>query len=74
MTRRFWNEQPRRLDNTEKTADRAAQQAQRALEGDVVAVDPRRLILRSPDGHFWSVTVDDAGVLGTVDLGTGPLA
>ena len=29
----------------------------------------RRLVLRSPDGHYWSITVDSAGVLLSTDLG-----
>lgn len=30
----------------------------------------RRLTLRSPDGHFWSVGADNAGALTVTDLGT----
>jgi hypothetical protein len=30
----------------------------------------RRLVLRSPNGHFWSVGVDNLGALTTTDLGT----
>lgn len=29
------------------------------------------IVLKSPDGHYWRVTVDNAGALGTADLGTG---
>jgi len=29
------------------------------------------LVLKSPDGHYWRVTVDNAGVLSTADLGLG---
>lgn len=42
----------------------------RLAESDVLASGDRRLVLRSPDGHFWSVTVGDDGALSTVDLGT----
>lgn len=39
------------------------------MDEDIIVVT-RRLILRSPDGHYWSVKVDNAGALGTTDLGT----
>lgn len=42
----------------------------RSAEEDVLIGDTRRLILRSPNGHYWSVTVTDAGALATTDLGT----
>ena len=28
------------------------------------------LILQSPDGHYWRVTISNAGALTTTDLGT----
>ena len=37
---------------------------------DVVILDGRRFILLSPGGNFWEVTIDNAGVLQTTDLGT----
>ena len=39
-------------------------------QADVVVETPRRLMLRSPDGHYWALTVSNAGALGTVDMGT----
>jgi hypothetical protein len=42
----------------------------RAELSDVLIGDGKRLILRSPDGHFWQLDVDNAGVLATTDLGT----
>jgi hypothetical protein len=42
----------------------------RAENEDVIIGDGKRLILRSPNGHFWSVTVDDLGALSTTDMGT----
>lgn len=39
-------------------------------QADVLCEGGRRLILRSPNGHFWSVGVDNAGVLTTTDMGT----
>lgn len=41
-----------------------------ATDDDVIMGDGRRLILRSPNGHFWNVTVDNAGALSAVDMGT----
>lgn len=35
---------------------------------DVIIVT-NRLILRSPDGTFWSVTINDAGSLSATNLG-----
>lgn len=32
-------------------------------QADVEVVDPQRLILRSPDGTRWKITVSNAGVL-----------
>jgi hypothetical protein len=42
----------------------------RAENEDVIIGDGRRLILRSPNGHFWNVTVSNAGVLSATDMGT----
>lgn len=40
-----------------------------AQQEDVRIENGRRLILRSPNGNFWSITVDDAGALTATDLG-----
>lgn len=71
---RSWSRNPRADEALDVTARQAARDARRSIEGDVICVDERRLVLRSPDGHFWQVTVDNTGALGTVDLGTEPLA
>jgi hypothetical protein len=39
-------------------------------DDDVILGDGRRLILRSPNGHFWNVTVDNLGALTATDMGT----
>jgi hypothetical protein len=44
-----------------------------ASQSDAIFEYPRRLILRSPDGNHWQVTVDDAGALAAVSLGANPL-
>ena len=45
----------------------------RLVADEDVRVDGgRRLVLRSPDGHYWSITVDNAGALATTDIGTTP--
>ena len=38
---------------------------------DVIVDDPTKgVVLKSPNGHYWRLTVDDNGVLATADLGT----
>lgn len=50
--------------------DAAAQEIS-SLKNDDVLIDlNRRLILRSPNGHFWNVAVSDAGALTVTDMGT----
>jgi hypothetical protein len=43
-----------------------------AADEDVRVDGGPRLLLRSPDGHYWSITVDNAGALVTTDVGTDP--
>lgn len=45
----------------------------RASEEDVIIEHPRRLFLRSPDGHFWQLGVDNAGTITATDVGTSLL-
>ena len=42
----------------------------KATDDDVMIGDGRRLIIRSPNGHFWSIGVSDAGALTVTDMGT----
>ena len=47
------------------------QRANRAQqEADVVTDNGRRIMVRSPNGHYWSIAVSDAGVVSAVDQGT----
>ncbi len=39
-------------------------------EEDVIVELPRRLLLRSPNGTFFAITVDDAGVVSALNVGT----
>jgi hypothetical protein len=41
-----------------------------AVEDDVIIGDGRRLIIRSPNGHFWNIGVSDAGAITVTDMGT----
>jgi hypothetical protein len=41
-----------------------------ALEGDVVIDGNRRLMLRSPNGHYWALSVGNTGTLAATDVGT----
>lgn len=36
----------------------------------IVDQDDKGVVLQSPDGHFWRITVNNSGVLSTADLGT----
>ncbi|HEV2078706.1 MAG TPA: hypothetical protein VGR19_02250 [Allosphingosinicella sp.] len=42
----------------------------RIEEGDVILENGRRALIRSANGTYWSVTVTDAGVLQTTNVGT----
>lgn len=53
----------RRIDEGDRARDRQSQE-------DVVVEDPRRLFLRSANGTFFALRVDDAGNLSTVNMGT----
>jgi hypothetical protein len=50
--------------------DGLARRLKQAENNDVIIGDGRRLILRSPNGHFWNVTVGDTGTLTATDMGT----
>ncbi len=39
-------------------------------EGHVIIEAPKGLYLRSPNGHFWQLGVDDAGAISATDIGT----
>lgn len=45
----------------------------RMAQEDVVIDGFRRLMLRSPNGHYHAITVGDDGGLSSVDLGASPL-
>lgn len=55
-----------RVDAGDKARDRQQRE-------DVTIEDPRRLFLRSPNGTYWQVSVTDAGVLTTTNMGSNPL-
>lgn len=57
-------------DEQEQRLRRLEQRGSRDGQEDVVIDYNRRLMLRSPNGHYWAVTVDNAGALSTVDMGT----
>lgn len=50
--------------------DRQSRANRAAAEADVIADNGRRIMVRSPNGHYWSITVSDAGVVSAVDQGT----
>ncbi|TKD50579.1 hypothetical protein [Sphingomonas baiyangensis] len=55
----------RRVDNLERK-QRQAQDEDVILDGD------RRLVLRSPDGSYWALTVSDAGAVAARPIGGRP--
>jgi len=57
----------RRLDIKRAENDRRARNSE--LE-DIIVDSGRKLILRSPNGHFWSIGVSNAGAFTATDLGT----
>jgi hypothetical protein len=61
--------------NREETALRASvsqqeQHLRRMESSDVIISDDKRLLLRSPNGTYFSLTVDDMGGLSTNGIGT----
>lgn len=58
------------VSDLRRQVDRGNEAARRHQQEDVLIDGDRRLKLRSPNGHFWAVTVNNAGALATVDLGT----
>lgn len=52
-----------RLDQLDRAREKDAQ-------SDIIVEFPRRLLIRSPDGHYWAVTANNSGVLVTTDMGT----
>ena len=52
------------------SAERLQRDQRQAAEADVVIDGPRALKLRSPNGTYYALVVDDAGVLSTVNVGT----
>lgn len=60
-------------DRLRQRADASDRTRSRDNQADVVIEDPRRLFLRSPNGTYFAVTVNDAGALSTVNMGTNPL-
>lgn len=36
----------------------------------IVDDDAKGPVSKSPDGHYWRITVDNAGAISTTDLGT----
>lgn len=63
------NDRPR--ERHELAAELTMRDRQRRVDNaaDQIFEHPRRLILRSPNGHHWHVTVSDAGAIATTDLG-----
>ena len=62
----------RRTRLLEGSRDRLHRDVREQREGDVI-IDGRKLKLRSPDGTYWSVQVDNTGALSTTNEGTSLL-
>jgi hypothetical protein len=65
-----FQDQQRDANRLRQRADESDRARARDLQNDVVIDGPRRLLLRSPGGTYFAVTVSDAGVLSTVNMGS----
>ncbi len=68
-----WADQQRDTNRLRQRADAADRLRDRERREDVVIEDPRRLFLRSPNGTYFAITVDDAGKLSATNMGPNPL-
>lgn len=50
--------------------DQAKRERRRLQLDDVIIDNDRKILLRSANGHYWSIQVSNAGVLSTTDEGT----
>jgi hypothetical protein len=55
--------------HTEVAATRASRGVD-TVDYIIVDDDARGVVLKSPDGHYWLLTVDNTGTVNTTDLGT----
>lgn len=53
-----------------RQSEDGARKARRLGEDHVVIESPRKLLLRSPNGHYWDVQISNAGTVTLVDIGT----
>lgn len=61
-----------RIDNERSLRSRLEQQDRRLARSereDVIVDLERRLLVRSPNGTFWSITVDDLGAISATSMG-----
>lgn len=66
------------IDRNANTADRARRALQQLSQNAVVKTTGKYIIIdsntllaiKSADGHYWGLTVNNAGALITTDLGT----
>ena len=66
-------DQQRDTNRLRQRADEADRSRDREKREDVVIEDPRRLFLRSPNGTYFAITVDDTGKLSATNMGPNPL-
>lgn len=67
----YRKEQGRRLKFERQVArdiEEANRRSRANEDADVVIDGDRRLLLRSPDGTYFELTVDNAGALGTTEV------
>lgn len=68
-----FQDQQRDTGRLRQRADQTDRERTRDLKSDVVIEDPRRLFLRSPDGTYFALSIDNAGVLSATNMGPDPL-
>lgn len=57
----------------ERTIDDIRRDQRRVSLDDIIIDGSRRILLRSPNGHYWSIGASNAGAMTLTDLGTNPL-
>ena len=56
-----------------RSIERLRRGAEQSEQSDLLIADPRRLFLRSANGTWFRLVVDDAGALSTVNVGAEPI-
>ena len=58
------------FDNVRRDVEKISRERRRDSKSATVIADDRPLYIRSPDGNYWSLKIDNAGVLSATSVGT----